>query len=68
MSEITLRIKGMTCGHCVAAVTQALQSVNGVESAQVDLEKGRGVVTGTAPAERLVAAVEEEGYEAEVAS
>jgi copper chaperone len=56
----------MTCGHCVAAVTKALQGVAGVESAQVNLEREEGVVKGSAPAEQLIKAVEEEGYHARV--
>ena len=66
MSITTLRITGMTCGHCVAAVTKALQDVPGVESAQVNLEREEGTVRGGAPVERLIKAVEEEGYHAEV--
>ncbi|MHB1951842.1 MAG: CopZ family metallochaperone [Acidiferrobacteraceae bacterium] len=68
MSQTTLRITGMTCGHCVAAVTRALRSVPGVESAEVNLEQKRGVVTGNADAARLVQAVKGEGYDAEVVS
>lgn len=66
MSITTLRITGMTCGHCVAAVTQALQGVAGVESAQVNLEREEGVVKGSVPAEQLIKAVEEEGYHAQL--
>ncbi|WP_297395757.1 cation transporter [Acidiferrobacter sp.] len=66
MSITTLRITGMTCGHCVAAVTKALQGVAGVESAQVNLAREEGVVKGSAPAEQLIKAVEEEGYHARV--
>lgn len=57
-----LKIEGMTCGHCVAAVKRALEAVPGVESAEVSLAEGRASVRGTAPLEQLSAAVEEEGY------
>ncbi|WP_298140089.1 heavy-metal-associated domain-containing protein [Acidiferrobacter sp.] len=67
MSTTTLRITGMTCGHCVAAVTKALQGVPGVESAQVNLERAEGVIKGSAPAEQLIKAVEGAGYHAKVA-
>lgn len=67
MSTTTLRITGMTCGHCVAAVTAALKAVPGVEWVQVNLERGEGVVQGSANADQLVGAVETEGYEARVA-
>lgn len=65
MSDIKLKITGMTCGHCVAAATKALESVAGVEKAEVTLNPGSAVVHGTAPVEALIAAVAEEGYEAE---
>lgn len=67
MSVTTLHITGMTCGHCVAAVTKALQAVGGVESAQVSLERQEAIVKGNAPADQLVRAVEGEGYKAKVA-
>lgn len=65
MSEIKLKITGMTCGHCVAAATKALESVPGVEKAEVTLKPGGAVVHGDAQVEALIAAVAEEGYEAE---
>ncbi len=64
MTITTLHITGMTCGHCVAAVTAALKAVPGVESVQVNLERGEGVIKGSAGAEQLVQAVGAEGYEA----
>lgn len=65
MQSTTLKIDGMTCGHCVSAVTAALQKVPGVVSAEVSLDKGQAVVKGDADAAALVRAVEEEGYAAE---
>ena len=61
----TLKVDGMTCMHCVAAVKKALEQVPGVESADVSLEKGQAVVTGDADVQAMVAAVKEEGYSAE---
>jgi uncharacterized membrane protein YraQ (UPF0718 family)/copper chaperone CopZ len=43
---VTLTIEGMTCSHCVASVARALGEVEGVASADVDLDSGRAVVTG----------------------
>ena len=68
MDSMTLKVRGMTCGHCSATVTKALQQVSGVESAEVDLERGEAVVTGRADAQRVINAVKEEGYEAELKS
>lgn len=59
-----LEITGMTCDHCQRAVKSALESVEGVQSASVDLDKGMAHVEGNAELEALVAAVEEEGYQA----
>lgn len=61
----TLKVNGMTCAHCVAAVEKALEQVPGVDTAQVSLEKGQAVVTGNAEVQAMVAAIEEAGYGAE---
>jgi copper chaperone CopZ len=60
----TWTVTGMTCGHCVASVTEEVSGLAGVEDVQVDLESGRVVVTSAAeldPAD-MAAAVEEAGY------
>ena len=68
MTTTTLKVKGMTCGHCVRSVTQALESQDGVQRAEVDLESGRARVehdpARVTPAQ-LADAVMDEGYEAE---
>ena len=66
MNTVQLQISGMTCGHCVAAVTKALKSVPGTQDAQVDLASGRATVQGSASPQALVKAVEEEGYGAAI--
>lgn len=63
-----LQITGMTCGHCQQAVQSALESVAGVNDARVDLAKGTAEVDGSADVQALVAAVEEEGYQASPAT
>ncbi len=65
MTELT--IEGMTCGHCKAAVEEALRGVDGVRTVQVDLEGGAAQVEG-GDVDALVAAVAEEGYQARPAS
>jgi copper chaperone len=65
---IKLKIEGMTCGHCVKAVTEALSEVPGVDKVvDVNLEQKEAAVSGSAQAEALVGAIEEAGYEARVA-
>ncbi|MBW4046737.1 MAG: heavy-metal-associated domain-containing protein [Proteobacteria bacterium] len=62
MQSTTLGISGMTCQHCVAAVTKALQAVPGVQSAQVDLAQGKASVGGSASVQLLIEAVAKAGY------
>jgi copper chaperone CopZ len=62
----TLKIDGMTCGHCVMHVKQALLEVDGVVSADVDLQAGSATVNG-GDAQELVQAVISEGYSARLA-
>lgn len=59
-----LNITGMTCDHCQRAVKGALESVEGVQSASVDLDVGLACVDGEVDMDALIAAVEEEGYQA----
>ncbi|MDY6943610.1 MAG: cation transporter [Pseudomonadota bacterium] len=64
---IKLKIEGMTCGHCAKAVENALKAVPGVKRViEVDVTKGEAVIEGDAKTEALIAAVTEEGYEAEL--
>ncbi len=65
MQTTTISITGMTCGHCVAAVTSALEKISGVSSVKVSLEQAQAVVEGTADLKTLVDAVTEEGYTAQ---
>lgn len=68
MATTTLKVGGMSCGHCVMAVTNALKGVPGVQDAKVDLQGGRAVVdydAGRTSLRDLVGAVLEEGYTAE---
>lgn len=62
--ETKLKIEGMTCQNCVKHVRQALESVAGVTAVEVDLEAGLARVEGVAAVDELIAAAEEEGYEA----
>jgi hypothetical protein len=65
LQTVTLAIGGMTCSHCVETVSRELREQDGVHSAEVDLESGRAVVTGTdVDARALCRAVERLGYKA----
>ena len=60
----TYTIAGMSCSHCVAAVTEELEALTGVERVAVSLEGGTAVVSGAVSAEQVAAAVERAGYTA----
>ena len=63
--EKTLNVEGMMCQHCVAHVKKALEGVEGVEEAVVDLDAGTATakLARDVPEETLAAAVVEAGYE-----
>ena len=64
---IQLNIEGMTCDHCVHAVTTALKDVPGVRDAKVSLADKSAVIEGDGvDVQKALAAVAEEGYSASV--
>lgn len=60
----TLKVKGMSCQHCVLSVTKALGQLDGVKNVQVDLAKGevRFDNTKELASSRIAKAIEEAGY------
>ena len=65
MTTSTYTVKGMTCGHCVAAVKGEISALSGVTDVDVVLETGAVTVTSETPVplDALRAAVDEAGYE-----
>ena len=61
---IELNVKGMTCGHCGAAVTRAVKSVDPSAAVQVDLESARVRIDGRSAAGELIKSLEDAGYPA----
>jgi len=61
-STATYDVTGMTCGHCVAAVTSEVGSVPGVTAVDVDLITGRVTVEGDVVPDEVAAAIDEAGY------
>ncbi|GLW33407.1 heavy-metal-associated domain-containing protein [Actinoplanes regularis] len=61
----TYTVKGMTCSHCVKAVTEEISALPGVSDVQVDLGSGGVSVTSEAPLtdDAVRAAIDEAGYE-----
>ena len=64
-TSTTYRVQGMTCDHCVAAVTSELEALEGVRQVEVDLPSGDVHVTSDEALadEAVQAAVDEAGYE-----
>jgi mercuric ion binding protein len=63
--RVTLALRGMTCGHCVAAVRKSLSGLPGVEEVEVSLEPPRAKVSydpAKTTLEAMTKATEEEGY------
>ncbi len=60
-----IKVKGMSCGHCAAAVTKALQGLPGVSEVTVDLASGRVTYqsAATISQEDLVRVIKAAGYE-----
>ena len=65
MGESTYTVTGMTCGHCVASVTEEITEIDGVTNVAVDLPTGAVTVTSKQPLDESTvrAAVEEAGYQ-----
>ena len=65
MNTQTWTVTGMTCGHCVASVTEEVREIAGVTGVDVVLESGTVTVTSDQPLadESVRAAVEEAGYQ-----
>ncbi|RON58370.1 cation transporter [Pseudomonas frederiksbergensis] len=60
-------VQGMSCGHCVKAITQAVQAKDPAASVRVDLAAKEVGVDSALTAEQVIAAITEEGYDAKVA-
>lgn len=66
MDKITLRVDGMSCGHCKAAVEKALKGLDGIQEAEADIAAKTVTVTydaGKISRDDLAEAVADAGYE-----
>jgi copper chaperone len=66
MTQETIKVEGMSCGHCVMRVKKAIEAVEGVRKAEVDLPNKQAVVEyekRKANLEKVKAAIREAGYE-----
>ena len=55
-------VEGMTCGHCVKAVTQAVQSQDSAASVEVDLKAKEVRVASSLSSDQVIDLIAEEGY------
>ena len=60
-----IQIKGMSCNHCVAAVTKALDGIDGIRNAKVDLSKGEAMFEEEKPIDTNIVKekIKKAGYE-----
>jgi copper ion binding protein len=64
---IEFNVTGMTCDHCVHAVTNAVKEIDGINDVKVSLDEKLARVSGDLiDVQKVIAAIEEEGYEASV--
>lgn len=66
MGKTIINVEGMSCSHCVNAVTKAVESLDGVSDVHVDLEKKTATIdydSDKITLEAIKAAIEEEGYD-----
>ncbi|MBN3861848.1 heavy-metal-associated domain-containing protein [Pseudomonas frederiksbergensis] len=56
-------VEGMSCGHCVKAITEALQAKDPAASVRIDLAAKEVGVESALTADQVIAAITEEGYE-----
>lgn len=61
-SSEQFQVQGMTCQHCVRAITQAIQQADSLAQVDIDLAAGRVNVRSTLPRERITDVIREEGY------
>ena len=62
MAHMVLKVDGMTCAHCVRAVTGAVRAQDAAAKVDVDLAAGRVTLETVAPRAAVAAAIAEEGY------
>ncbi|WP_075981957.1 copper chaperone CopZ [Bacillus massilinigeriensis] len=66
MENVTLKVNGMSCGHCVKAVEGSVGKLDGVEKVSVSLEKGEVQVEFNADAvtiDQIKETIDDQGYD-----
>ncbi|WP_024656124.1 heavy-metal-associated domain-containing protein [Pseudomonas syringae USA007] len=60
-------VQGMTCGHCVRAVTEAIKNHDPAAEVQVELASKQVKVQSSLSPEQIIGLIGEEGYQAQLA-
>ncbi|RMR31388.1 putative CopZ protein [Pseudomonas syringae pv. coriandricola] len=60
-------VQGMTCGHCVRAVTEAIKNADPAAEVQVELASKQVKVQSSLSPEQIIGLIGEEGYQAQLA-
>ena len=66
MEQLTLKVEGMSCGHCVNSIESNVKELNGVEQVKVQLAEGTVEVTidsSIITLKDIVGVIEDQGYD-----
>lgn len=66
MQKSSIKVEGMSCEHCVKAVSKAVSTLPGINAVAVDLKAGTVTVehdTAQSPLEKIMFEIEEQGYD-----
>jgi len=59
----TIKIKGMSCQHCVGSTKKALEAIPGISNVQINLEKGEATFDGKVDSQTVNEAITKIGFE-----
>ena len=68
MQNATLKVQGMSCGHCVNAVETGVKALNGINEVKVNLAEAEVAVSfneAQVSLEQIQEAIEDQGYDVE---
>lgn len=63
MTMTTIKIKGMSCQHCVNSTRQALEAISGISNVRIDLSKGEATFDGKVDPQTVKEAIARIGFE-----
>ena len=66
-NEVVLTVSNMKCAGCVAAVEEAVQTLNGIEEVNVSLEKHQAIIKSSETAGALIKVITKAGFPAKLA-